>query len=390
MESEVTYEGTELVPKEARSTDDEEKETGPEFVQLDNTAAIVGGEVPSTLKPKTTSTMNPVTQPAVLDCLPEGPSRAPERILVGPTDIQNLSEDTMAVDAGGPSAEDVENEVETEQEKGDPKIVGGDVENPYTLPGEATSVNPEESGKTSGATAVKGNPVPNTRARHPRAATEVIHALPALPLSKSVEAKGRLKLRMSMSGRGREKLVIFNVHGTLLDSSLLVEKYPNSKIRPTVKTKSRTVLFRPWLHAFLSRCFIHFVVAFWGSKSAAYMDEVVPTMMGWNAGGPQFFPLFMWSGKQCEAVEFQEGTPIAWGKSLSKVYEKWPQFNATNTLIIENKVSRVSCNPSSNVVISSPFYVAELDKLADDKNFLKSTLWPVLETFESATGTNKF
>ena len=98
----------------------------------------------------------------------------------------------------------------------------------------------------------------------------------------------------------------------------------------------------------------------------------------------------MWNGKQCEAVEFQGGTSIAWGKSLSKVYEKWPQFNATNTLIIDNKVSRVSCNPSSNVLISSPFYVAELDKLADDKNFLKSTLWPVLETFESATGTDEF
>ena len=284
----------------------------------------------------------------------------------------------MPADAGGPSTEDVENKVETEQEKGNPKIVGGDVENLYALPRDAASVNLEESGKTSGRAAVKRNPIPNTRARHPRAAAEVIHALPALPLSTSVEGGG-LKLGMSLSGRGREKLVIFNVHGTLLDSSLRVENNPNSKIWPTVKTKSMRIVFRPWLHAFLSRCFIHFAMAFWGSKSAAYMDEVVPTMMGWNVGGPKFCPLFVWSGKQCEAVEFQGGTPIAWRKSLSKVYEKWPQFNATNTLIIDNKVSRVSYNPSSNVIISFPFYVAELDKLADDKNFLKSTLWPVLD-----------
>ena len=133
---------------------------------------------------------------------------------------------------------------------------------------------------------MKGNPIPTTRARHPRAAAEVIHALPALPLSTSVEAERGLKLGMSLSGRGREKLVIFNVHGTLLDSSLLVENNPNSKIRPTVKTKSRRVVFRPWLHAFLSHCFIHFAVAFWGSKSVAYMDEVVPTMTRWNVGGP--------------------------------------------------------------------------------------------------------
>ena len=201
---------------------------------------------------------------------------------------------------------------------------------------------------------------------------------------------GGLKLGMSLSERRREKLVIFNVLGTLLDSSLRVENNLNSKIRPIVKTKSRRVVFRSWLHAFLSRCFIHFAVAFWGSKSATYMDEVVPTVMGWNVGGPQFSPLFVWRSKHCEAVEFQGGIPIAWGKSLLKVYEKWPQFNATNTLIIDNKVSQVSCNPSSNVIISSPFYVAELDKLADDKNFLKSTLWPVLETFESAIGTDEF
>ena len=74
MQSEVTHEGRELVPKRACSADDEEKETGPESVQLDNTAAVVGEEVPSTLKPKTTLTVNPVTHPIVLDCLPEGPS----------------------------------------------------------------------------------------------------------------------------------------------------------------------------------------------------------------------------------------------------------------------------------------------------------------------------
>ena len=169
MQSEVTHEGTELVPKGAHSADDEEKETGLESMQLDSTAAVVGEEVSSTLKPKTTSTVNPVMHPAVLDCLPKGPSRAPKRIPVGPADIQNLSEDTMPADVGGPSAEDVENKVETEQQKGDPKIVGGDVENPYVLPGEAANVNPEESGKTSGAAAVKGNPVPNTQARHLRA-----------------------------------------------------------------------------------------------------------------------------------------------------------------------------------------------------------------------------
>ena len=79
-QSEVTHEGPETRLEGARLAEDEEKETGLEFVQLDSTAAIVG-EVPSTLKPKTTWTVNPVMHPTMLDCLPEGPSRTAKGIL---------------------------------------------------------------------------------------------------------------------------------------------------------------------------------------------------------------------------------------------------------------------------------------------------------------------
>ena len=86
-QSEVTHEGPETRLQGARSADDEEKETGPESVQLDSKAAVVGEEVPSTLKPKTTWTVNLITHPAVLDCLPEGPSRTAKGIPLGPVDI---------------------------------------------------------------------------------------------------------------------------------------------------------------------------------------------------------------------------------------------------------------------------------------------------------------
>ena len=131
-------------------------------------------------------------------------------------------------------------------------------------------------------------------------------------------------------------------------------------------------------------------MAFWDSKSAAYMDDVVPTMTGGNAGDLQLSPLFVWCAKDCEPMEFKGGTPIAWEKPLSKVYDKWPQFSACNTLVIDNKMSWVSCNPSANVVISSPFYVAKLGKLANDNNFLRSNLWPLLQTFQLSADINKF
>jgi hypothetical protein len=77
---------------------------------------------------------------------------------------------------------------------------------------------------------------------------------------------------MGSAGEAKDrKLVVFNLHGTLVDSSLLADKNPNSAIRATVTTENRRVTFRPWLVKFLVRCFLNFNVAFWGSKSEVYM-----------------------------------------------------------------------------------------------------------------------
>ena len=47
------------------------------------------------------------------------------------------------------------------------------------------------------------------------------------------------------------KLLILNVHGTLLDMSLLTEPNPNSSIRVTKKTTNHRFVFRPWMVEFL-------------------------------------------------------------------------------------------------------------------------------------------
>jgi hypothetical protein len=60
----------------------------------------------------------------------------------------------------------------------------------------------------------------------------------------------------------RKKLLIFNVHGTLLDCGLLIDKNPNTAIRPTIRTEKRRVIFRPCLIEFITKCFLRFHVAF--------------------------------------------------------------------------------------------------------------------------------
>jgi hypothetical protein len=77
-----------------------------------------------------------------------------------------------------------------------------------------------------------------------------------------------------------KKLVVLNVHGTLLDCSLLLNKNPNLGIHPTLRTAKRRVIFRLGLIDFLNKCFLHFEVALWGSKSEVYMADFVPAMLG--------------------------------------------------------------------------------------------------------------
>ena len=68
------------------------------------------------------------------------------------------------------------------------------------------------------------------------------------------------------------KLLIINVHGTLLDTNILTQPNLNPNIRVTKKTKTHRFGFRPWMMEFLGRCFKTFKVAFWGIKSSEYME----------------------------------------------------------------------------------------------------------------------
>ena len=173
------------------------------------------------------------------------------------------------------------------------------------------------------------------------------------------------------------KLLIFNVHGTLLDTSLLTEPNPNPVIRVTKKTKTRRFVYRPWMIEFLRRCFQFFKVAFWGQKSSGYMDEILQEIMPMFEHMEGRQPLFAWSSKDCEIIHKTEDVTI-WGKPLTKVWKKWPCWNATNTIIVDHHAPRVGCNPQVNVIVPPSFYVANIQDVSEDNDYLKVKLWPAL------------
>ena len=64
---------------------------------------------------------------------------------------------------------------------------------------------------------------------------------------------------------------------------------------------------------------------------------------------------------------------------MTKVWKKWPCWNATNTIIVDHHVPGVECNPRANVIVPPSFYVANMKELAEDNEYLKLQLWPCLE-----------
>jgi hypothetical protein len=121
------------------------------------------------------------------------------------------------------------------------------------------------------------------------------------------------------------------------------------------------------------------------------MSDVVSAMLsGFYSRALDRDPLFCWSciGNE-ETVEEQPSGNLG-EKNLSVVYKRYPEFTAENTFIVDSKSCRVLCNCEKNVVISNPFYVKWLRTLADDREYLKCYLWPLLEAFWRCPDVNTF
>jgi hypothetical protein len=120
------------------------------------------------------------------------------------------------------------------------------------------------------------------------------------------------------------------------------------------------------------------------------MDEVAVAVLALLKGGHSFKILFMWSGKHCEAIDFEDREQICWDKLLSNLFKLWPHYNLSNMLVVNHKSNQVGCNPIANVIIPTPFYVENMLKLEEDCNYLRSSLWPLLEGFFATADVGQF
>jgi hypothetical protein len=89
-------------------------------------------------------------------------------------------------------------------------------------------------------------------------------------------------------------------------------------------------------------------------------------------------------------MDFQHVTPIAKEKPLEKVFQKWLYWNYSNTLIIDHNACRVGCYLPINIIIPAPFYVRQLQRIEDDKMYLKSSFWPLLQEVFGCLDVTKY
>ena len=91
-------------------------------------------------------------------------------------------------------------------------------------------------------------------------------------------------------------------------------------------------------------------------------------------------PVFVWSQKHYEAIQWSGSDAVAWGYSLQSMWIKFPYSNSSNIMIVDHKPECVRCNPDANVILATPFYDQELTNIGDDSQFLKTSLWPQLQS----------
>ena len=90
------------------------------------------------------------------------------------------------------------------------------------------------------------------------------------------------------------------------------------------------------------------------------MVEIIVTMLRSMKDNKIYMPIFIWSTKECKVTAFEDRVLLTWEKPLEKVLRNYPDFNHSNTVIVDHKTCRLERNPTGNLVISTAFYVVEM------------------------------
>lgn len=198
---------------------------------------------------------------------------------------------------------------------------------------------------------------------------EIIYGIESILTENSIHATHQRKMRLALDIlKGIEitttkKLLIFDLNGVLVESEFV----PNMEEKREGWTRVGKSLRRPFPFAItlFERLFSeegkkHFRVALWSSVFVSNLEKTVKGCF------PQFEKdfLFLYGQEQCLSQENpnfdkndKNSKPTLFWKVLDRVWDEFPQFNKTNTTIIDDSAQKLEKNPEECcIVIDSQFF----------------------------------
>ncbi len=109
---------------------------------------------------------------------------------------------------------------------------------------------------------------------------------------------------------------------------------------------------RPYLTEFLDFCFANYTVAVWSSARAENVDDLVDFVFGKSRTSL----LFVWNQSQCKVMDPPGGWKPQFRKQLSHVWAAFPDYNETNTVMIDDSIDKMSENPTWTQRPITPWY----------------------------------
>lgn len=154
-----------------------------------------------------------------------------------------------------------------------------------------------------------------------------------------------------------------------------IVKHPLLSKNADAHCNGRKVYFRPYMKVFLSFAFKHFDVAFWTSMERRNAESITDSVL--NSLDTKFKEklVFLYSREKC-TLQYNKDSilPIAL-KDLKQIWKFYPQYDKTNTLIVDDSEEKLVLIPENGIVIPS-FIVS--NPLID---FKKDFVLPRLQAF---------
>lgn len=180
----------------------------------------------------------------------------------------------------------------------------------------------------------------------------------------------------SLTVTSPKRLIVLDLNGLLIFRVFHREK---DKFKENLNTSEKVNEFyvwkRPHVEAFLDWIFDHFSVGIWSSA----MHKNVDALIEWTMGTERRKRLvFEWDQSRClkEDHPIHKHKPL-FLKPLSLVWESFPEWNESNTLLVDDSPLKAKRNPD-HLLFSPPEWSietecgkAELDKNGDIRTYLE-------------------